>query len=163
MIFVTVGSLPFTRLIKKMDEFAAQTDEEIVMQIADDTYLPKNTVFFDFGSFDTMRELSKSARVVVCHGGVGSILSALEQGTNVIVVPRKKAYGELIDNHQTELITRLAGEKKIVDVDDLDDLPAELRVKRSQIQSFEIDKRLKNFLCGYVSDLEPQIEKGRRH
>jgi UDP-N-acetylglucosamine--N-acetylmuramyl-(pentapeptide) pyrophosphoryl-undecaprenol N-acetylglucosamine transferase len=50
----------------------------------------------------------RSAAVVVCHGGAGIISSALTAGRRPIVVPRRAALGEHVDDHQYQLTRKLA-------------------------------------------------------
>jgi UDP-N-acetylglucosamine transferase subunit ALG13 len=44
---------------------------------------------------------------VVCHGGVGSALEALDVGFCPVVVPRRARYGEHVDDHQVPLAQEL--------------------------------------------------------
>ena len=48
---------------------------------------------------DAMRE----ADVVVAHAGVGTALAALEAGKCPVLVPRRLAHGEHVDDHQTQI------------------------------------------------------------
>lgn len=50
----------------------------------------------------------RSADVVICHGGAGIISSALAAGRRPIVVPRRAALGEHVDDHQYQLTRKLA-------------------------------------------------------
>jgi UDP-N-acetylglucosamine transferase subunit ALG13 len=50
------------------------------------------------------------AEVVVCHAGAGVILEALALGKRCIVFPRRRAEGEVVDDHQRELAGALASE-----------------------------------------------------
>lgn len=108
LIFVTIGNTyGFSRLIKEMDEIAKNIEEEVIMQIGETIYEPKNAKYFRFSSIIEMNELYGRSRIVICHGGVGSIISAIEYAKPVIVVPRKKEYGEVIDDHQLEITREL--------------------------------------------------------
>jgi UDP-N-acetylglucosamine transferase subunit ALG13 len=53
--------------------------------------------------FDEVRALLRRANIVVCHGGTGSIITALREGCRVIVVPRRFERGEHYDDHQAEI------------------------------------------------------------
>lgn len=125
MIFVTVGNHDqgFDRLIKKMDEIAGKIDEKVIMQIGYTKYKPVNAEYFDFiESFEEIKRLNREARVVVCHAGAGSILTALEQHTSVIVVPRLKKYNEHLNDHQIEIAEAMAENNRVkiaLDVDNL--------------------------------------------
>lgn len=122
-IFATVGTAPFPRLVKKMDEISRILNERIIMQIGKTDYKPRNMEYFDFADYDTIKELNRNAKIVISHAGIGSIITALEAGTPLIVVPRLRKYGELIDDHQLE-IARVLKEQKLADVSyDIGDIP----------------------------------------
>ena len=123
MIFVTIGTMyGFPRLIKEMDDIADGIDEEVIMQIGETIYEPKNTKYFRFTSREEMNQLYKNSRIVICHAGVGSILSAIEYAKPVIVIPRRKEYGEVIDDHQLEIARELENEGIINAVYDINEL-----------------------------------------
>ena len=123
MILVTIGLMyGFDRLIKEMDKIAGRVDEAVIMQIGETTYKPKNAEYFRFTSNEEIDRLYEDARVVVCHAGVGSILTALEHGKPVIAVPRRKKYGEHVDDHQLEIARELEKERMITVVCDVGDL-----------------------------------------
>lgn len=101
MIFVTTGvQMPFDRLICKMDEIAGRIDEEVIMQIGQSQYIPVHAKYFRLMENDKIKKLNRDARVVVSHAGIGSILTALEQHTPVLILPRLKMLGEAWDDHQ---------------------------------------------------------------
>lgn len=150
LIFVTVGTMyGFQRLIKEMDEIAKNIDEEVIMQIGDTTYEPINTKYFRFASREEMNQIYINSRVVVCHAGVGSILSAIEHMKPVIVVPRRKEYGEVVDDHQLEITREFQKEGIIKAVYDLYELK---NIMKEPINSIYIKnenilaKRLKEYL-----------------
>jgi beta-1,4-N-acetylglucosaminyltransferase len=124
LIFVTVGShyKGFDRLIKKMDEIAGNIDEKIVMQIGYTKYRPVNSEFFKFAEYSKIQKLNQKARIVVSHAGVGSILTALEQKTHLIIVPRLKKYCEVLDDHQLEIARELSENPNITVLYDLEKL-----------------------------------------
>ncbi len=112
----------FDRLIKEMDEIAGRIDEEVIMQIGETTYEPKNARYFRFASKEEMDGLYDGARVVVCHAGVGSILTALEHDKPVIAVPRRKKYSEHVDDHQLDIAGEMEKEGRIRVVCDVGEL-----------------------------------------
>jgi UDP-N-acetylglucosamine transferase subunit ALG13 len=116
----------FERLVKEMDEIAGRTDEDIIIQIGKTTYEPKNAEYFRFTSNEEIDRLYEDARVVVCHAGVGSILTALEHGKPVIAVPRRKKYGEHIDDHQLDIAGEMEREGRITVVCDVEELEGAL-------------------------------------
>jgi len=154
MIFVTVGTHTqgFERLVKGMDEVAARLDEEIVMQIGNTKYEPKNATFFRFETTDRIEELHRKARAIVTHAGAGSIINALNFGKPVIVVPRMKGLGEHIDDHQLELARKLEEEGKITavyEIEGLDDAISSLGSKKRLKQDRPpMVKAIKDYLDG---------------
>ena len=127
MILVTIGLMyGFDRLIKEMDGIAGRVDEEVIMQIGETVYEPKNAKYFRFASKEEMDGLYDDARVVVCHAGVGSILTALEHGKPVIAVPRREKYGEHVDDHQLDIAGEMEKEGRITVVHDVGELGAVL-------------------------------------
>jgi UDP-N-acetylglucosamine--N-acetylmuramyl-(pentapeptide) pyrophosphoryl-undecaprenol N-acetylglucosamine transferase len=49
-----------------------------------------------------LSDLAKRSDVVICHGGIGTILDMLGLGIRPIVLPRNSLYKEHIDEHQLE-------------------------------------------------------------
>ncbi len=122
MILVTVGTLhfPFERLLRAVDELPG--DEELIVQSrAPGTRPARARCVEDFPYEQLVAEIRR-ARVVVCHAGVGSILTALANGKRPIVVPRLGRYGEAVDDHQLAFGRRLAEAGLVTLVED----PAEL-------------------------------------
>ena len=103
MIFVAVGTqFPFNRLIQYMDEWASNNDEEVIAQISDGDYLPKNIQWQRFLDGDAYNKHIKAAKVFVSHAGMGNIISAREQQTPIIVMNRQYELGEHRNNHQAD-------------------------------------------------------------
>ena len=107
MIFVTVGlhGEGFNRLVEMMEEIAAKTEDKVIIQIGRSNYVPRHAEFFRFREKKGMGDLYSSAEIIVTHGGVGSIMSALTYGKPVIVVPRLSDQGEHKDDHQLDIMT----------------------------------------------------------
>lgn len=108
MIFVTVGlhKQGFDRLVKWADEVAAKIDEKVVIQRGYTIYLPKHAESFQFK--ESIEELYGMADMIVTHGGVGSIMTALVHGKPVIAVPRLSRYGEHKNDHQLDIVNHFS-------------------------------------------------------
>ena len=101
MIFVVTGTqLPFDRLIRMLDEIAPQLDEEIVAQVNGSGYLPRHINTIDLLPSDEFDRLFSSARLIVAHAGIGTIITAMQQQKPVIIFPRIAALGEHRNEHQ---------------------------------------------------------------
>ncbi len=122
MIFATVGStqIPFMRLIRALDRLPG---EELLVQHGPVPPPPAAAEALDFMEFPQVIERMERADVVVCHAGAGSILCAFRAGHTPVVVPRLKRYRETVDDHQLELARALAGEGRVIAVEDLERLP----------------------------------------
>ena len=101
MIFVVTGiQLPFDRLIRMLDEIAPQLDEDIVAQVNGSGYLPRHINTIDLLPPDEFDRLFSSARLIVAHAGIGTIITAMQQHKPVIIFPRIAALGEHRNEHQ---------------------------------------------------------------
>ncbi len=106
MIFITVGTheQPFNRLIKAIDRMKAGNvfNDDVIIQTGYSTYEPKFCEWQKLYPYDEMVELVNQARIVITHGGPSSFIMPLQIGKIPIVVPRKKQYGEHVNDHQLE-------------------------------------------------------------
>ncbi|MDE6268123.1 MAG: glycosyl transferase family 28 [Muribaculaceae bacterium] len=104
MIFVTIGTqAPFDRLIKELDDIAADSAERFVAQVAHGgTYTPRHMETVDFLPAEKFQHYFDMARVIVSHAGMGTIISALSSRKPIIVVPRLAELGEHRNNHQVD-------------------------------------------------------------
>jgi UDP-N-acetylglucosamine transferase subunit ALG13 len=108
VIFVTAGTLhfPFDRLLGALGDLP--DDEELIVQSRAAGKLPQRARHVEDLPFDELAGLIRDARVVVCHAGVGSILTSLENGKRPVTMPRLARYGEAVDDHQLPFARRLA-------------------------------------------------------
>ncbi|CUR55110.1 putative Glycosyltransferase 28 domain [metagenome] len=70
--------------------------------------LPDGSLLRQWVPADELRAAFAAADVVVCHGGVGSVLAALGVGKVPVVLTRTATHGEHIDDHQVEIAEMLA-------------------------------------------------------
>jgi beta-1,4-N-acetylglucosaminyltransferase len=129
MIFVTVGTAisggEFDRLIKKMDDIAPRLGEEILMQIGASKYIPENTKWVDYVSYEESLEYFKRSRLVVGHCGAGTMINVLSFGVPLIVIPRRFELAEHADDHQLEIAKFLEENnlaKVVYDVEELEEV-----------------------------------------
>jgi beta-1,4-N-acetylglucosaminyltransferase len=106
MIFLTVGTqFPFDRLVRAVDEAFEKglIDEKVFAQIGETSYKPKN-----FESAATLEkkvfdEQIKQASSIIGHAGMGTITMALDNQKPLLVMPRLKKYGEVVNDHQVAI------------------------------------------------------------
>jgi UDP-N-acetylglucosamine transferase subunit ALG13 len=109
MIFVSVGTneARFDRLLEAVAALSIR--EETIVQHGHSAALgPPGGQLVDFLTFDEMVANVRRARAVVVHAGVGSVMVALANGKRPVVIPRRKAFGEAVDDHQLQLGRRFA-------------------------------------------------------
>ena len=117
MIFVTVGNMdPFDRLIKAMDEWIAisQSSEEVFAQIGTGSYQPMNCKYVQFLTPSEYRAKFELARLVVSHAGMGTIITALELGKPIVIMPKRATLGEQRNDHQLATVLHFKRSKQIL-------------------------------------------------
>jgi UDP-N-acetylglucosamine transferase subunit ALG13 len=131
LIYVTVGNhfQPFDRLIREMDRIAQGLDDRVVMQIGAGVYRPEHGEWFDFAPFETAERHIQEARFVVSHAGIGSIISARAHRKPIILVPRRRTFGEHFNDHQAEMVRVLTEERRpgVYPVEDVNELEPMVR------------------------------------
>lgn len=116
MIFVTVGTheQQFNRLVEYMDKWARNHDEKVIIQTGFSTYVPQNCEWHKILPYCEMKKNVEDARVIITHGGPSSFIAALQIGKIPIVVPRRKDYGEHVNDHQIEFCRQIAERKRTI-------------------------------------------------
>lgn len=114
LIFATVGThqQPFARMLEALG--ALPEPSELVVQYGYGQPPPGVGRAVAFMPFGEMEACFEEADAVITHAGVGSILCARRAGHVPIVVPRLRALGEHVDDHQLEL-TRVLAERGAVE------------------------------------------------
>jgi UDP-N-acetylglucosamine transferase subunit ALG13 len=109
MIFATVGTqLPFDRLIRALDEWAgAHAGTEVFAQIGRGLYKPRHMAWSHDLHPQEFRNRLETCDAIVAHAGMGTIISAIELGKRVIVMPRRAELGEHRNDHQLATVARL--------------------------------------------------------
>jgi UDP-N-acetylglucosamine transferase subunit ALG13 len=172
-IFVAVGTqLPFDRLIGVIDEWAGKEGRTCIFaQIANSKFVPKHMEFSTFITPKEFRQRTEEADVVIAHAGMGTIITALELGKPVLVMPRLAKLGEQRNDHQLASARAFQNQGRIVVAWDETELREQLRtidqlVGARKHLAKEADPRLVNtirdFLDGKLdpksltaSDVEP--------
>jgi UDP-N-acetylglucosamine transferase subunit ALG13 len=136
-----------------MDEIAENIHEKVIIQIGQTNYKPKNAEYFTFTDYNRMQSLNKEARIVVSHAGVGSILTALEQQTPIIIVPRLKKYNEVIDDHQLEIACAITDNKNVKVVYDIDGLDYSLKQCIDRSDNINLKNKLSDSIKNYINTI----------
>ena len=135
LLFATVGAtLPFDRMVKAVEaaKNAGAITEEVIIQTGVGGYVPKDLETHETLPFDMMQSLQSEADLVVCHGGTGSLITALRQGCKVVVMPRNPKHGEHYDNHQMDITAAFAARGLVSFAHGAEDLEQALAEARSR-------------------------------
>ena len=158
MIFVTLGTQDktFERLLKAIDKSIEKGEikEKVIVQAGNTKYETKNMEILDLISPDKFQQLVDECDLLITHGGVGSILSAVKQGKKVIAAPRLKKYNEHVNDHQKQIIKEFAKDGYIIELEDMDKLGETLQ----KAKKFK-PKKFKSHTKEMINLVEGIIEK----
>jgi UDP-N-acetylglucosamine transferase subunit ALG13 len=126
LIFASVGSmLPFDRLIRAVDEWAAANPSEpVYIQIGEGEYEPRHAPFVRMMPHTEYRQRLEDCDLFVAHVGMGSILQSLEARKQLLMLPRLAALREHTTDHQLHTAARFRDTEGLMIVDDTDALQA---------------------------------------
>ena len=131
MIFLAVGTqnFPFDSLLRAVDALAGAGSlaEEVFAQTGYCQYRPAHFPFQDFLSKDAFEEQIRRCSLLLTHGGVSTIVTALREAKPVVVVPRRKQYGEHVDDHQVQIAESFAQSNLVLACLRTEDLGAAIR------------------------------------
>jgi UDP-N-acetylglucosamine transferase subunit ALG13 len=153
MIFVSVGSmLPFNRLVQTMDGWAQRHPETpVVIQYGDGSYQPRFAKGLRLIPAAQYRDFVTQANLFVAHAGMGSIITAIQAGKPLLMLPRLQSLGEHNTDHQLATARNVgnrAGLHVAADADDLlamvDALLAHDAAPPAPISRFASDEMLGN-------------------
>lgn len=125
LVFATVGAtLPFPRLVEIVAEGKRRGDisEHVLLQVGIGGERPPGLDTVETLSFEEVQSTLETASIVICHGGTGSLITALRAGCHVIAVPRRFELGEHYDNHQSEITEAFKDRGLITVVNSADEL-----------------------------------------
>jgi UDP-N-acetylglucosamine transferase subunit ALG13 len=115
MIFLTVGTQGhFNRLVQAVDQWAGSRDvADVFAQTSTSDYRPQYIQHKPFLHPTEFRRFVESARLVIAHAGMGSIITALELGKPILVMPRRGDLGEHRNDHQVATAKRFGEQGRI--------------------------------------------------
>lgn len=136
MILVTLGTQDktFERLLKIIDQAIEEKiiTDEVIVQAGFTKYKSKNMKIFDFCSQKKLEKLIKECKLLITHGGVGSIVLGLNNNKKIIAVPRLSKYKEHTNDHQKQIIEKFSKASYILALNEHDNFE-------------EVYKQTKNF------------------
>ncbi|RYL98449.1 glycosyltransferase family 28 [Sporolactobacillus sp. THM7-7] len=161
MIFVTVGTqkFQFNRLFQELDRLKENhtIQEEVIGQIGVTDYMPKNFQTFRFISSDMFEKYMAACRLMITHAGTSSIIQGLRNGKKVLVVPRRKAFAEHVDDHQVEIANLFKHKNYVETVNDISELGSKIKTIETRPfapfhgNSFQLIRSIKQYLLDNIS------------
>jgi UDP-N-acetylglucosamine transferase subunit ALG13 len=116
LIFATVGTsrFPFDRLVRAVERLEPPCPP-VVVQSGTSVVHARHVTSRRFLPIEIVIRSMLDADLVVTHAGTGSVLLTLSLGKPLIVVPRRREFGEMHDDHQV-LFARRLRELDVADV-----------------------------------------------
>jgi len=141
MIFVTVGNATqaFLRLLSAIDEMCGNGQlgqGRVVIQAGHSgSFQARNCEQSDFLEPEEFAELIARAELVICHGGAGTLHHVFREGKVPVVMPRRRIYGETLDDQLT-IVRTLESQGRVIAAYEPEDLPTavDLSIKRGKEQ-----------------------------
>ncbi|MCA6107161.1 glycosyltransferase [Bradyrhizobium cenepequi] len=160
MIFATVGTQgQFDRLISTVDRWAGVNGRaDVFAQTGPSDYQSEHIRTERFIDPTEFRNRVEAASLVISHAGMGSIITALELGKRIIVMPRRASLGEHRNDHQLATAKRFAQQGRIA----VAFTEQELVDKLDQLQVFDKTERLSAQASpDLISTIRTFIESGQ--
>ncbi|MBR0351184.1 MAG: hypothetical protein IJH76_05170 [Clostridia bacterium] len=128
MVLVLLGTQnnSFHRLLEEVQKCIDNKiiNTEVIVQAGCTKFESDNMKIFGLIPTKELNNYIQDADYIICHGGVGSIVTSLKLNKKIIAVPRQKKYNEHVNDHQVQIIETFDGQgfiKGIKDVSDLED------------------------------------------
>lgn len=156
MIFVTLGTQDkdFSRLLQAIDKEIEKGNikEKVVVQAGCTKYESENMEILDLVPQDEFDKLMSKASLLITHGGVGSILTAIKHGKPVIAAARLKKYKEHTNDHQKQIIKEFSDAGYILELRDFNKLGKMIeKSKTFKARKFESNtQNMVNLIDDYI-------------
>ena len=135
MILVTLGTNDesFIRLLKEIDRLIDKgtIKDKVIVQAGCTKYESNNMEILDLVPREKFDELIKECDLLITHGGVGSILTGINNNKTVIAVPRLHKYNEHGNDHQLQIVENFGKLGYIIPVNDMNDLEKAIKGYKS--------------------------------
>jgi len=155
MIFLTVGTqFPFDRLVEAVDGVFDEdlTDGELFAQIGETSYRPRNFESVASLGKKMFDKYVKKASAIISHAGIGIITIALENEKPLLVMPRLKRYGEVVNDHQVAIARKFEELGHLLAAYSVEELPQKIMQlttfvpKKRKSQAQAVTERIAHFL-----------------
>ena len=118
MIIVLLGTFPteFKRPLIEIDRLCKEgiITEQVIVQSGHTQFDSEYLEMRPFIAPDELTELYKKARVVITQAGTGSLIKGMKLDKKIIAIPRLAKYGEVVDDHQKEILQEFTKQNYIL-------------------------------------------------
>lgn len=118
MIIVLLGTFPtaFERPLIEIDRLCKEgrIKEKVIVQSGHTQFVSEHLEMRPFINPGELTDLYKAARVVISQAGTGSLIKGMKLHKKIIAIPRLAKYGEVVDDHQEEILHEFAKENYIL-------------------------------------------------
>lgn len=132
MILVLLGTQnnSFHRLLEEIQKNIdnGNIKDEVIVQKGYTKFESKDMKMYTQLPVNELNELINKADLIITHGGVGSIITAIEKNKKVIAVPRLKKYKEHVNDHQIDIIKSFDDLGYIIGIDNVEKLEDALKI-----------------------------------
>lgn len=158
LIFVILGTQDkqFPRLLnaiqKQIDKGNIKKSEKIIVQAGSTKYKSDDMEIRDYIGVREFEDLIDKADLIICHAGVGTILTALKKRKKIIAAARLAKYGEHVNDHQLQILENFSKKGYILALEDFAKLDEVLK----QAEDFK-PKSIRTNRKYFISQLEKEI------
>lgn len=108
MIIVLLGTFPaaFERPLIEIDRLCKEgiIKEQVIVQCGHTQFDSAYLEMRPFIAPDELTKLYRDARIVITQAGTGSLIKGMKLNKKIIAIARLAKYGEVVDDHQEEIL-----------------------------------------------------------
>lgn len=153
MIFCTIGTQdkPFNRLLEYIEE--ANIEDEVIIQSGFTEFKSNKYKVYEYMDKDAFNKALEDADIIICHGGVGSIMHALSLNKKVIACARLSKYKEHQNDHQKQIIESFKNQGYLLELTE-DNKLEDLLIEAKAFKPKEYKYNHENFMNKLISYIE---------
>jgi len=159
MILVLLGTFPteFKRPLLEIEKLCQEglIKEEVIVQNGYTKIESKFLIQIPFIELKDLEALYKKSRIIITHGGSGSLIKGLKLNKKIIAIARLSKYGEVVDDHQLEILNEFEKNHYILHWRENEPLQPLLDAAESFNPAHYQSKKtaIINFLTNYIDSL----------
>ncbi len=145
--------MPFDRMVRAVDGWAHERKRtDVFAQIGPTRWKPQTIEWTTFLSPTEFVSRVKAADAIVSHAGMGSILTAMQYGKPILIMPRRGDLQETRNDHQVATAERFGERQGISVAMDENELVARLDQVDSMIGAAAISDRASDELINAIRE-----------